>query len=248
MKGVILAGGEGVRLRPLTENINKHLLGIGEHPMIHYPLSVLVEAGISEVLIVTGERWIDDFKGAIGGPARWGLKSISYEAQRESAGIVDALSLAEKFAGDESLIVMLGDNLIEKPPYEAIEEFSQNPQGAKVVLKETSNPKEFGVATLKCGQITDIIEKPHEPESNLVVIGLYLYDSAVFKRIRAVEPSARGEYEITDLNKSFLEDERLDWVELSGWWMDCGSTDNLAEARKIADSGKLKLRKTSETV
>ncbi|MCH9030653.1 MAG: NTP transferase domain-containing protein [candidate division Zixibacteria bacterium] len=248
MKGVILAGGEGVRLRPFTENINKHLLEIGEHPMIHSPLSVLCEAGISEVLIVTGERWIDDFKRKIGEPTQWGLRSISYVAQSESAGIVNALSMAEQFAGDENLIVMLGDNLIEKPPYEAIKAFSQNPQGAKVVLKEISNPREFGVATLKCGQITDIVEKPDEPESDLAVIGLYLYDSTVFKRIRAVEPSARGEYEITDLNKSFLEDERLGWVELSGWWMDCGSTDNLAEARKFADSGKLRLKKTSETV
>ncbi|MFQ5606933.1 MAG: sugar phosphate nucleotidyltransferase [Candidatus Zixiibacteriota bacterium] len=233
MKGVILAGGSGVRLKPLTDVINKHLLPVYDRPMIHFPISALTGLGVKDLLIVTGERWLTDFSNALPGAPALGLRSLKYASQGNGVGIVAALRGAEDFAEGEPLAVILGDNIFESPPLAAFEEFRANPRGARVFLVEVDRPEAFGVATFKDGLIERIVEKPQRSESNLAVTGLYLYDQTVFERMNKLEPSSRGEYEITDLNNDYIADKQLQAHKLEGRWIDCGEFDSLLAAWKL---------------
>ena len=200
MKGVILAGGLGTRMYPCTKVTNKHLLPVYDKPMIYYPLLTMVRAGLKDIMIVTGGNYAGDFLRILGNGREFGLKDISYTYQEGEGGIADALKLAENFAEDEKVFVMLGDNIIEDDISREIEEFEKLPGGARIFLKEVDDPERFGVAEVRDNRVLNIEEKPHHPRSNLAVIGLYLYDNKVFDIIKTLKPSDRGELEITDVN------------------------------------------------
>ena len=202
MKGVILAGGLGTRLYPLTKVTNKHLLPVYNKPMIYYPINTLIEAGITDILIVTGGNSAGDFLRLLGNGKDFGLKHLNYTYQEGEGGIADALLLAEHFAGGDKIVVILGDNIIEKSIKKEVDIFKKQKVGARILLKEVENPERFGVAEIKKGKIVRIIEKPKKPPSNLVVTGIYMYDNQVFDIIRTLEPSDRGELEITDVNNA----------------------------------------------
>lgn len=224
MKGVILAGGLGTRLRPETHIINKHLLLIYDRPMVCYPIQTLVNAGIKDILIVVGGN-TDGFIKLLG-EMDLGAK-IQFTYQKGEGGISDALRLAEDFAEGENLAVILGDNCTDADISKDVKEFSN---GAKIFLKKVDDPERFGVPTFRRnGKISDITEKPINPASNYAVTGLYLYDSTVFDKIRELKPSGRGELEVTDLNMIYLKESKLDWTKLEGFWKDAGTFDSLAE-------------------
>ncbi len=233
MKGVVLAGGAGTRLKPLTDYTNKHLLPVYDKAMIYYPLWTLEKIGVREALIVTEERWIDDFKQTLASFRPKLNLSITLAIQTGPGGIVDALIQSEKFAAGAPLAVALGDNLFENPPQKAANDFRSNPNGANVFLTEVHNPEDFGVAVMKDGAIQSIIEKPETPPSNLAVTGLYFFDTTVFERIKELKPSVRGELEITDLNNLYLQDGRLTAHQIEGWWCDCGTFDSLVRASAL---------------
>ncbi|MCA8956736.1 MAG: NTP transferase domain-containing protein, partial [Planctomycetes bacterium] len=219
MKGIVLAGGLGTRLYPLTKITNKHLLPVYDKPMVHYPIQALVNAGIQDILIVTGGNSAGDFLQLLGNGNDFGLKDVSYTYQQGEGGIADALKLAEHFADGEKIVVILGDNLIEKNIKKAVEDFAAQETGAKILLKEVHDPQRFGVATVDAaGNVQKIVEKPKEPESNLAVIGIYMYDARVFDFINRLEPSERGELEITDVNNFYVQDGTLTSEVLDGWW------------------------------
>jgi len=232
IKGVVLAGGIGSRLLPLTRVINKHLLPVYDKPMIFYPLQTLVAAGIRDILVVTGCASADDFRRLLGDGRDFGLKRLHYASQEGEGGIADALRPAEEFAAGQKLCVMLGDNIIGGSIRAARESFEQQ-DGAKILLKEVSDPKRFGVPEFRDGRIVRVEEKPKRPKSRYAVTGIYFYDGTVFDRIRKLRPSARGEYEITDVNNSYLADGRLSYELLEGWWTDAGTFDSLWHASSL---------------
>jgi glucose-1-phosphate thymidylyltransferase len=238
MKGVILAGGLGSRLAPCTQVTNKHLLPVYDRPMIYYPLTTLIQAGITDILIVTGGQFAGDFLKLLGNGASFGLKHLNYTYQEGEGGIADALSLAEYFCGTEKLCVILGDNLIQGNIVEAKKAFESQATGAKILLKEVPDAQRFGVAEVVGGSIKRIIEKPKNPPSNLAVTGIYFYDSTVFEMIKGLAPSERGELEITDVNNMYLERGDLTYSMLEGWWTDAGTFSSLHRATNlVAETG-----------
>lgn len=233
MKGVVLAGGTGSRLFPLTKITNKHLLPIYDKPMIYYPIQTLVEAGILEVLVVTGGRNAGDFLRLLANGKEFGLKQINYAYQEGEGGIAEALALAEHFAEGESICVILGDNLIEGSITQAVQDFAQQKVGAKILLKEVHDASRFGVAELAGDRIIGIEEKPENPKTNLAVTGIYMYDATVFEKCRHLKPSRRGELEITDVNNAYIGEGTMSFNYLSGWWTDAGTFDSLRRATNL---------------
>ncbi len=237
MKGIILAGGTGSRLLPLTKITNKHLLPVYDKPMIYYPLQTLVDAGITEIMIVTGGRNSGDFLRLLANGKQFGLKHLNYTYQEGEGGIADALGLAEHFADKHKVCVILGDNIIEKDIRAAAAAFRQQPRGAKILLKEVSDAHRFGVATLENGRITGIVEKPENPKSPYAVTGVYMYDETVFDKIRDIVPSRRGELEITDVNNLYIQEGTMTHDFLDGWWTDAGTFESLLRAANLVAAG-----------
>lgn len=233
MKGVVLAGGLGSRLLPLTRVTNKHLLPVYNKPMIFYPIKTLVDAGIDDIMIVTGGNNAGDFLRLLGNGEDFGLKEIHYTYQKGEGGIAQALALAEHFVGKDKVVVILGDNFVQGTIRKAVEDFERQPEGAKIFLKEVSNPEEFGVAELNGDKVVNIVEKPKNPVSNLAVIGIYLYDNAVFEICKTLKPSARGELEITDVNNAYIQRGTMTYEVLQGWWADCGSFEALYRSNSL---------------
>ncbi|MEX0776687.1 MAG: sugar phosphate nucleotidyltransferase [Phycisphaeraceae bacterium] len=239
MKGVILAGGLGTRLRPLTLVTNKHLLPVYDRPMIYYPIDCLLNAGINEILIVTGGEHAGDFLKLLKNGKQLGIKHLEYAYQEGEGGIADALKLAEEFADGEKICVILGDNIIEGNIRRAAADFYTQRSGAKLLLKEVSDPERFGVAAFDDkGKIVNIIEKPKDPPSHMAVTGIYLYDADVFTVCQTLKPSGRGELEITDVNNYYLERGDMTYETLEGWWTDAGTFESLHRAsRYVAEGG-----------
>ena len=233
MKGVILAGGLGTRMLPLTKITNKHLLPVYNQPMIYYPIQTLVRAGIDEIVIVTGGHYAGDFLNLLGNGKDFGLRRINYAYQEGEGGIADALRLAREFTGKDRIVVILGDNILEKDITPYVQKFKQQ-DGAKIMLKEVPDPQRFGVAEVDAnGKVTNIVEKPKVPRSNLAVIGVYMYDNTVYDIIQTLKPSARGELEITDVNNAFLRAGRLSADIIDGWWTDAGTFPSLYRATRL---------------
>lgn len=230
MKGVVLAGGLGTRLWPLTKVTNKHLLPIYNKPMIYYPIETLVRAGITEILIVTGGNNAGDFLRLLGNGKEFGLKDLHYAYQEGEGGIAQALSLAEPFADNDRIVVILGDNIIEDEISFAVEKFRRQERGAKILLKEVDDPERFGVAELEGDRIVRIEEKPKVPKTRFAVTGIYMYDNQVFDIIRTLKPSARGELEITDVNNVYIARNEMTFEFLKGWWTDAGTFESLFRA------------------
>ena len=242
MKGMILAGGLGTRLRPMTLVTNKHLLPVYHQPMVYYPIQALVNAGVTDIMIVTGGKKPGEFLSLLGNGSDFGLKHLNYSYQKGEGGIAEALDLAEHWAAGDSIAVVLGDNIIERNIVKAVADFRAQGKGAKILLKEVHDPQRFGVAELKGDKVTGIVEKPVNPPSNLAVIGIYMYDARVFDIIKTLEPSDRGELEITDVNNWFIEDGTMTCEVLDGWWTDAGTFESLHAASKlVADGGANKL-------
>ena len=239
MKGVILAGGLGSRMLPCTKVTNKHLLPVYNKPMIYYPLNTLVKGGLKDIMIVTGGNNAGDFLRLLGNGSEFGLKDISYTYQEGEGGIADALKLAENFVDEDKVIVMLGDNIIKDDISEAINEFEKQPKGAKIFLKEVSDPERFGVAEIKDGKVINIEEKPEDPKSNYSVIGLYMYDSDVFEIAKTLKPSKRGELEITDVNNEYIRKGLMTYSIIDGWWTDAGTFESLYRASKLVAEDKV---------
>jgi glucose-1-phosphate thymidylyltransferase len=239
MKGVILAGGLGTRLQPLTKITNKHLLPVYAKPMIYYPLECLVAAGVTDIMIVTGGNSAGDFIRLLENGEEFGLSRLHYAYQKGEGGIAEALGLAREFAAADKVCVVLGDNILERTIRPAAQAFEKQADGAKVFLKEVPNPEAYGIAEVEGGRITGIVEKPAHPASNLAVIGVYMYPPDVFDVIGRLEPSARGELEITDVNNHYVEAGTLGFEVVEGWWADAGeSIDSWLEAcRLVAKSG-----------
>ncbi|MFT5288065.1 MAG: glucose-1-phosphate thymidylyltransferase [Planctomycetota bacterium] len=237
MKGVILAGGLGTRLYPLTKITNKHLLPVYDRPMIYYPIQTLVNAGVTDIMIVTGGKKSGDFLSLLGNGSDFGLKHLNYTYQKGEGGIAEALGLCEHWAKGSDICVVLGDNLIERNISKAVADFEAQGEGAKIILKEVHDPERFGVAELDGDKVVGIIEKPKEPISNLAVIGIYMYDKRVFDVIQNLEPSERGELEITDVNNWYLKDGSMTYDVLDGWWTDAGTFDSLLKAAELVSEG-----------
>lgn len=233
MKGIVLAGGIGSRLNPLTRVTNKHLLPIYDKPMVYYPIQTLVNAGIREILLVTGGKNAGEFLRLLGNGHDFGLKHINYTYQEGEGGIAEALGLAEYFAAGESICVILGDNIIETNICEAVENFKEQKSGAKILLKEVPDADRFGVAEIQGNQVMGIEEKPRVPKSSYAVIGIYLYDQTVFDKIRKLKPSGRGELEITDVNNFYVQEKTLTYEILEGWWTDAGTFESLLRANNL---------------
>jgi len=233
MKGVVLAGGLGTRLLPLTRITNKHLLPVFDRPMIYYPLQALLRAGVDDVLLVTGGPHAGDFLRLLGDGHELGFRTLSYTYQEGEGGIAAALALAERFADGERLCVILGDNIVEGSIASAVARFARQPRGARIVLKEVPDAERFGVAVVKSGRVTSIEEKPKKPKSNLAVTGIYLYDEQVFDVVRTCRPSARHELEITDVNNWYLARGQLECELLEGWWTDAGTFGSLHRAGNL---------------
>ncbi len=233
MKAVVLAGGLGTRLYPLTKITNKHLLPIYDRPMIYYPIETLVEAGIDDILIVTGGNNAGDFLRLLGNGKEFGLKHLNYTYQEGEGGIAEALGLAEYYVDGDSVVVILGDNIVEKSIRPAVENFKRQSHGAKILLKEVPDPWRFGVAELEGDRVVRIVEKPKEPKSNLIVTGIYMYDAKVFDFIKTLKPSDRGELEITDVNNLYIERGEMTYEVLDGWWTDAGTFESLFRANSL---------------
>jgi len=239
MKGVVLAGGTGSRLAPLTTVTNKHLLPIYDKPMIYYPLECMVSSGIDEALVVTGGNNAGEFLVLLRDGKHLGLKSLQYAYQEGAGGIGQALSLAEDFADNGPILLMLGDNIVQYAIGDAVEAFKKQGNGARILLSPVENPEAYGIAEVDNGRISHIVEKPKNPKSNLAVIGIYLYDNKVFDIVKTLKPSQRGELEITDVNNAYLERGELTYSVLEGWWADAGESIDfyLASCNRVADSG-----------
>ena len=222
MKGIVLAGGLGTRLYPLTKITNKHLLPIYKKPMIYYPIEMLVEAGIREIMVVTGGRNAGDILRLNGNGRDLGLSRIHYTYQEGEGGIAEALGLAEEFAEGQKVVVVLGDNLLEKGIARGVANFRRQKKGARLFLKEVDHPWEYGIAEVSGQRIKRIIEKPKRPPTNLAVIGVYMYPGDVFKIVKTLKPSKRGELEITDVNNAYIRRGGLEYEVVDGWWMDAG--------------------------
>ncbi len=238
MKGVVLAGGLGSRLRPLTAVTNKHLLPVYNQPMIFYPIQTLVNAGITDIMIVTGGNSAGDFLKLLGNGKAFGLKHLNYTYQEGEGGIAAALSLVEHFASGEPVCVVLGDNIIQGNIRAAVDTYREQGRGAKILLKRVTDPQRFGVPQLDGQRVVKIEEKPAEPKSEYAVIGIYMYDERVFEIIRVLKPSGRGELEITDVNNAYIERGEMTWDVLEGWWSDAGTFESLLHASNlVAETG-----------
>ena len=236
MKGVVLAGGLGSRLKPLTAVTNKHLLPVYNQPMIYYPIQTLVNAGITDIMIVTGGNSAGDFLKLLGNGKTFGLKHLNYTYQEGEGGIAAALSLVEHFAAGDPVCVVLGDNIIQGNICAAVDAYKQQGSGAKILLKQVSDPERFGVPELDGRRVLRIEEKPAQPKSPYAVIGIYLYDARVFEIIKTLKPSGRGELEITDVNNAYIERGEMTWEELHGWWTDAGTFESLLHASNLVAS------------
>lgn len=238
VKGVVLAGGLGSRLRPLTAITNKHLLPVYDQPMIYYPIQTLVNAGITDIMIVTGGNSAGDFLRLLGNGKAFGLKHLNYTYQEGEGGIAEALALVEHFAAGDSVCVVLGDNIIEGNIAAAAQAYKQQGRGAKIILKKVPDPDRFGVPELDGKRVVAIEEKPSSPKSEYAVIGIYMYDANVYDIIRTLEPSRRGELEITDVNNAYIGRDEMTWEELQGWWSDAGTFESLLRASSlVAETG-----------
>ncbi len=233
MKGVVLAGGLGSRLKPLTAVTNKHLLPIFNQPMIYYPIQALVNAGIMDIMIVTGGNSAGDFLKLLGNGKAFGLKHLNYTYQEGEGGIAAALALVEHFAGQAPICVVLGDNIIQGNISAAVDSYRQQDGGAKILLKKVPDPQRFGVPDLDGKRVLRIEEKPLQPKSEFAVIGIYMYDARVFEIIRGLKPSGRGELEITDVNNAYIARGEMTWDELDGWWSDAGTFASLLHASNL---------------
>lgn len=249
MKGVVLAGGLGSRLRPLTSVTNKHLLPVYNQPMIFYPIQTLVNAGITDIMIVTGGSSAGEFLRLLGNGKAFGLKHLNYTYQEGEGGIADALSLVEHFAAGDPVCVILGDNIIEGNIRAAVRAYRHQGSGAKIILKKVHDPSRFGVPELDGPGVVRIEEKPDTPKSEYAVIGIYMYDGDVYDIIRTLEPSGRGELEITDVNNEYIRRGDMTWEELEGWWTDAGTFESLLHASNlVAETGANKLEPVQEVV
>jgi glucose-1-phosphate thymidylyltransferase len=230
VKGIILAGGSGSRLFPLTKITNKHLLPIYDKPMIYYPLQTLVDAGIRDILLVTGGRNSGDFLRLLANGKEFGLKHLNYTYQEGEGGIADALALAEHFADGDKICVILGDNILEKSIASAAQAFERQQGGAQILLKQVPDAERFGVAEMDGSKIIGIEEKPRNPKSNYAVTGVYMYDGTVFEKVRKLVPSGRGELEITDVNNAYIREGSMTYSYVEGWWTDAGTFESLLRA------------------
>ena len=237
MKGIILSGGTGTRLYPLTKVINKHLLPVGKKPIIYYAIEQLVNANITEILIVTGVDHMGDMVNTLGSGKEFGCE-FTYKVQDEAGGIAQAVGLGEKFSEGNKVIAILGDNLFEEDLSIYINEYRKQETGAKVLLKEVANPRRFGVAEIIENKIKGIEEKPKTPKSKYVVTGVYMYDRRAFEIIKGLEPSARGELEITDANNKYIEQGNMTYHILKGWWIDAGTFESLKKANELIEKRK----------
>ncbi len=237
MKGVILAGGLGSRLFPLTKITNKHLLPVYDRPMIYYPIQALVNAGVRDIMIVTGGRKSGDFLSLLGNGSEFGLKHLNYTYQEGEGGIAEALGLASHWASGDKVCVVLGDNIIQYNIAKAVRDFERQDKGAKILLKEVHDPERFGVAELEGERVVKIVEKPKAPKSNKAVIGVYMYDARVFEIIKTLRPSERGELEITDVNNWYIRDGSMTFETLQGWWTDAGTFESLHRASCLVAEG-----------
>jgi glucose-1-phosphate thymidylyltransferase len=233
VKGVVLAGGLGSRLMPLTAVTNKHLLPVFNQPMVYYPIQTLVNAGVKDIMIVTGGNSAGDFLKLLKNGRAFGLKHLNYTYQEGEGGIAAALALCEDFADGEPVCIVLGDNIIEGNICQAVRAYRHQGGGAKILLKEVSDPQRFGVPELEGTRVVRIEEKPREPKSNYAVIGVYMYDAEVFEIIKTLKPSARNELEITDVNNAYIARGEMTWNELEGWWTDAGTFESLLHAASL---------------
>lgn len=245
MKGIILAGGTGSRLAPLTKVTNKHLLPVGKYPMIYYSIAKLVDAGINEIMIITGRNHAGDIINLLGSGYEFGVK-FTYRIQDNAGGIAEALDLAEDFVGNDLMTVILGDNIFIGNIKPDIDEFMNQNGGAKILLKEVPDPQRFGVPEIDGDRIISIEEKPELPKSNYAVTGIYMYDSEVFSIIKNLEPSERGELEITDVNNAYIQLNQLKYGIVSGDWIDAGTHASLARANKIVENLEITFKKPEE--
>jgi glucose-1-phosphate thymidylyltransferase len=238
LKGVVLAGGLGTRLRPLTSVTNKHLLPVYNQPMIYYPIQTLVNAGIHDIMVVTGGSSAGDFLRLLGNGKAFGLKHLNYAYQEGEGGIAEALSLVEHFAAGNPVCVVLGDNIIQGNIRSAVDDYRKKGSGAKIMLKKVPDPQRFGVPRLEGSRVICIDEKPLKPQSDYAVIGVYMYDGGVYDIIRSLKPSGRGELEITDVNNAYIRRDAMTWEELEGWWTDAGTFESLLHASMlVAETG-----------
>ncbi|PJA26455.1 MAG: spore coat protein [candidate division Zixibacteria bacterium CG_4_9_14_3_um_filter_46_8] len=224
MKGIILAGGLGTRLNPLTAITNKHLLPVYDKPMIFYPIKTLVNAGIKDIMIVCGGNNAGDFLRLLGNGSAFGLKHVNYTYQQGQGGIAEAVGLTAHFAAGDKVVIMLGDNIIEKNIKKQVLDFERQKSGARILLKEVQNPREYGIAELDGDRISNIVEKPDNPKTNFAVIGIYMYDNSVFEIVRTLKPSKRGELEITDVNNAYIQKGQMSYSYLDGYWADAGES------------------------
>jgi glucose-1-phosphate thymidylyltransferase len=238
VKGIILAGGTGSRLFPLTKVTNKHLLPIGKCPMIFYPLAKLKEAGITEILIVTGKEHMGDVVNLLGSGTDLGL-DLTFRVQDQADGIAQALGLAENFANGDKVVVILGDNIFEDSIRDFVADFEKQPDGAKILLKQVHDPERYGVAELDGNKVLSIVEKPKNPKSNYCVTGIYMYDNNVFNIVKTLKPSGRGELEVTDVNNAYVHTQNLTSDNFTGWWTDAGTFDSLNHANNLIKESEL---------
>jgi glucose-1-phosphate thymidylyltransferase len=243
LKGVVLAGGTGSRLRPLTHVTNKHLLPVYDEPMIHFPIRMLVEAGIRDIMVVTGGESAGDFMKLLGSGEAFGLDHLEYAYQKGAGGIAEALGLTRYFIGGDDVVVVLGDNILEKPIAGAVERYRKQGGGARVLLKRVPDPQRFGVARVEHDKVVEIIEKPKTPASDLAVIGVYMYDNRVFEIVAGLPRSARGELEITDVNNAYLRQGDLRYEVVDGWWKDAGTFESLFHANQLVHEMRAKTRR-----
>lgn len=232
LKGIVLAGGTGSRLRPLTKVTNKHLLPVGQKPMIYYPIEKLVSIGIKQILIVTGVEYMGDVVGLLGSGRDFGCQ-FTYRVQDEAGGIAQALGLAENFGQEHPLAVILGDNIFQANLKTYADKFLAQKTGARVLLKQVPDPHRFGVAEISGGRVIGIEEKPKKPKSDYVITGIYFYDTSVFEIIRTLKPSGRDELEISDVNNGYIAKSRLQYDILDGWWTDAGTFESLKKANEL---------------
>ena len=238
IKGVVLAGGLGTRLSPLTKVTNKHLLPVYRKPMIYYPIEKLVRAGLNEIMVVTGGPFAGDFLKLLGSGKKFGLKELHYTYQEGEGGIAEALGLTEHFVDRDQVCVILGDNIFSADITPGLEAYMKQPSGARIFLKEVEDPQRFGVAEVQGERVVGIEEKPSRPKSRLAVTGVYMYDNEVFSIVKTLRPSGRGELEITDVNNAYIERGTLTWEVLDGWWTDAGTFDSLRTATNlVAETG-----------
>lgn len=238
MKGIILAGGTGSRLYPLTKVTNKHLLPVANYPMIYHPIFKLKQAGIEDILIVTGKEHMGDVVNLLGSGYEFGL-NFTYKVQDQAGGIAQALGLAEHFVGDDKCVVILGDNIFADNIKDYVHNFENQESGAKILIKAVEDPERYGVAELQGEHILSIEEKPQHPKSNFCVTGIYMYDPQVFQIIKTLKPSGRGELEITDVNNAYIRQGTLTFDILEGWWTDAGTFDSLLKASELARGIKI---------